>query len=64
MKRHNRIKSHKCDECDRSFVRGFSLKIHKLIHTEKKPFPCNFKNCNAKFSEKGNLNIHFKKFVN
>lgn len=62
-KRHFKIKSYQCDECKMSFVRGFSLKIHKLKHLEKKPFPCSFENCSAKFSDKGNLNMHLKKFV-
>jgi uncharacterized Zn-finger protein len=63
MNRHLNIRKNKCQLCDKSFYRKYSLKIHLLRHEEVKPFPCTVKNCHSKFTKKFNLNTHMKKMV-
>lgn len=49
-----------CAECDRGFYTEHKLKLHLLVHSGKKEFPCT--NCGKLFSRKDNLKAHMNKF--
>ncbi|XP_064649889.1 uncharacterized protein LOC135501616 [Lineus longissimus] len=48
----------RCDECGAAFAYPSGLKVHKLSHTQKRDFKCDFENCGASFSRVSNLNAH------
>lgn len=45
-----------CDICFKEFKRNFSLKIHKRIHFDEKPFKCEL--CPMHFNQKSNYTKH------
>lgn len=45
-----------CDLCNKVFKRNFSLKIHKRIHFDEKPFKCEL--CSMDFNQKSNYTKH------
>ena len=45
-----------CDQCDNSFQLSSSLKNHKNIHLDEKPFKCEV--CDKEFTQAGNLKTH------
>ncbi|CAB0035018.1 unnamed protein product [Trichogramma brassicae] len=52
-------KDHKCDECQKTFTRQGSLKIHiKTVHDKRKDYECDV--CQKTFSQRGHLKIHVK----
>jgi uncharacterized Zn-finger protein len=42
----------KCNQCLQTFNRKHHLISHSRIHSVEKPFVCNYKECNKKFSDK------------
>ena len=48
-----------CVECNRGFYTDYKLKLHSLVHSGKKDFPCV---CGKLFSRKDNLKAHMKRF--
>ncbi|KAH9391094.1 hypothetical protein TYRP_006688, partial [Tyrophagus putrescentiae] len=54
--RRRRAKSHKCQQCDKSFDRPFILKQHQLVHTGIKAHKCTI--CSKSFRQKIHLNTH------
>lgn len=52
------FRSHKCDQCHRSFVDRSVLESHRLIHSEQKPCKCDI--CGRCFRHKQSLKIHQK----
>ena len=60
---HQKIKAHKCQECDKLFSRKFDLALHvERIHLKIKPsrkFIC--KECDAPFERKEYLECHMNK---
>lgn len=47
-----------CDECNLTFSRAVSLKVHKRIHTDEKPHACTIDECQEKFISKKLLVKH------
>ncbi len=56
MKRCQKVKNHKCDQCGRCFVTAAELRLHNVIHTAEKAFTCPY--CKTTFSKIGNLRVH------
>ena len=54
---HEAIKSFQCDICQKSFTQAWTLKAHRLTHSEKKPWKCW---CGSAFVEKKFLKKHEK----
>ena len=54
---HEAIKSFQCDICLKSYTQTWTLKAHRLTHSEKKPWKCW---CGAAFVEKKTLIKHEK----
>ena len=52
---HDGVRKHKCDLCDKSYTQSHSLKAHKLLHTNKKPWLCW---CGKSYAEKATLVKH------
>lgn len=58
---HSGEQTHECTICSKKFTRSDSLRIHLLIHSGKKPHPCEEHECNickGKFTSRENLRIH------
>jgi len=60
LKIHYNIKPYECKECNMKFARSSTLKIHSHVHTGEKPHQCPHPNCQKRFTEKGNMKIHYK----
>jgi len=46
---------HRCDLCEKSYTQASSLKTHRLLHTDKKPWSCW---CGKSYAEKSTLATH------
>ncbi|GMR49865.1 hypothetical protein PMAYCL1PPCAC_20060, partial [Pristionchus mayeri] len=51
-------KSHLCSECGKKLSSKYALKIHMLVHSDKKPFKC--PHCDLFFRTKINRRYHIK----
>ncbi|ADJ41763.1 ADL052C-Ap [Eremothecium gossypii ATCC 10895] len=49
-----------CPICNKTFTRKVSVAIHMVVHTNLKPYACDFPGCKKKFNVKGNLQRHTK----
>ncbi|XP_046388967.1 PR domain zinc finger protein 10-like isoform X2 [Ischnura elegans] len=52
---------YKCQTCNRTFPRNYSLKRHLVLHTGEKKYSCNI--CGLQFSHPYNKDRHFKKHL-
>jgi len=57
---HSAVKSHVCLLCFKSFTLAQYLKEHMYIHTQQKPFKCDFPGCSRTFRQAGKLSMHKK----
>ena len=57
---HSAIKQHICPLCFKTFTLAQYLKEHMYIHTQQKPFKCDFEGCNRAFRQAGKLSMHKK----
>ena len=57
---HSAIKQHVCVLCFKTFTLAQYLKEHTYIHTQQKPFKCDFEGCNRAFRQAGKLSMHKK----
>ncbi|XP_017493378.1 PREDICTED: zinc finger protein 436-like [Rhagoletis zephyria] len=55
-RRRKKAKNHKCQQCDKSFDRPFSLKQHQLVHTGIRAYKCT--TCPKSFGRKDHLKLH------
>ncbi|XP_017462470.1 PREDICTED: zinc finger protein 70-like [Rhagoletis zephyria] len=58
--RRGRVKSHKCQQCGKSFPSPSALKLHQVVHTGIRAYKC--PTCSKSFGLKGNLTTH-QRFV-
>ncbi|EDO19506.1 hypothetical protein Kpol_1018p35 [Vanderwaltozyma polyspora DSM 70294] len=52
--------SYQCPVCGKSVSRASSLHSHMFIHTNARPYKCQWEGCNKTFNVKSNLNRHTK----
>ena len=57
---HSAIKQHVCVLCFKTFTLAQYLKEHTYIHTQQKPFKCDFDGCTRAFRQAGKLSMHKK----
>ncbi len=58
MKMHPGLKPHKCNLCDKGYLKANDLVIHMRLHTGERPFVCD--QCGKTFRDPGNLRKHVK----
>ena len=49
-----------CDECNKRFARQNDLKRHLLIHSNSRPFKCEYEGCDKAFRQRSALTIHHR----
>ena len=57
---HSTVKQHVCMLCFKTFTLAQYLKEHMYIHTQQKPFKCDYPGCDRAFRQAGKLSMHRK----
>ena len=58
---HNRVLTYVCPECGKKFVRYREFRVHKISHSDVKPFQCSL--CLLQFNRKQHLESHSRQHV-
>ncbi len=53
-------KPFRCDKCHKRFRRRTNLQVHERVHSDDRPFPCEFENCGKSFKRKHGLKAHIR----
>jgi len=49
-----------CDKCGKRFRRRTNLQVHERVHSDARPFPCDFAGCGKSFKRKHGLKAHIR----
>ena len=60
---HNLVKKFQCKSCGKKFGRTSALKSHIRAHNGEKKYKCKIDGCEKLFTEKGNMEIHYKRHL-
>jgi len=60
--RHEVVRRRTCPTCNKICSSPVALRVHQMVHTGEKPYPCLETNCNRTFREKSALKKHYKRF--
>jgi len=58
MKNQKSVKKYQCEICNKSFSKSYNRSAHMRLHTNEKPFMCDFPGCNKAFTWKSSLKSH------
>ena len=58
---HQKHQEYACSQCNKHFTQQSNLKQHMLIHLGAKPFLCKHEGCQAAFTTKQCLQVHYRK---
>ena len=60
---HKLIKKYDCKFCGKKFGRISTLKSHIRTHIGEKNYKCKMEGCEKRFTEKGNMEIHYRRHL-
>ena len=60
VRRYHEPCPHSCDVCGKGFAFPSDLEAHKRVHTEERPFACEYDGCYKRFAQASGLNSHMR----